>query len=103
MSEKTTLRRSGEPIEGDRTDWERLRRLTDEQNEANIASDFDSWPLDDQARGYFFHVHPAGNGRWTWELIGRDGRVAARAPEDYESREAAETAALPLKENLKAA
>jgi hypothetical protein len=92
-----------EAAEESRTDWERLRNMTDEENEANIASDFDSWPLDDQARGYFFHVRPLGNGRWTWDLVDRDSRVVARAPEDYESWDAAESATLPLKENLKAA
>lgn len=77
--------------------------MTDEQNEANIASDFDSWPLDDQGRGYFFHVRPAENGRWTWDMVDRDSRIVARAPEDYESWDAAEAATLPLKESLKAA
>jgi hypothetical protein len=103
MSEKTTGNRSDERVAEDRTDWVRLRTMTDEQAEANIAGDFDSWPLDDQARGYFFHVRPLGNGRWTWDMVGRDSRIAARAPEEYESREAAEAATLALRESLKAA
>jgi hypothetical protein len=77
--------------------------MTDEENEANIAADSDSWPLDDQARGYFFHVRAVRNGRWTWDMIDRDSRIVARAPEDYGNQEAAEAATLPLKESLKAA
>jgi uncharacterized protein YegP (UPF0339 family) len=103
MSEKITAGRSGERVREDRTDWARLRVMTDDQNEANIAGDFDSWPVDDQARGYFFHVRSAGNGRWTWDMVDRDSRIVARAPEDYTSRESAEAATLPLKDSLKAA
>ena len=103
MSEKITENQSDERVAEDRTDWARLRTMTDEQNEANIAGDFDSWPPDDQARGYFFHVRPAGKGRWTWDMIDRENRIAARAPEDYESWETAEAATLPLKGKLKAA
>jgi hypothetical protein len=103
MSEKIAAGRSGDRVREDRTDWARLRAMTDEQNEANIAGDFDSWPVDDQARGYFFHVRPTGKGRWTWEMVDRDSRIVARAPEVYENWEAAEAATLPLKESLKAA
>lgn len=102
MSDGITVRRSGEAHDS-ATDWERLRTMSDEDNEANIAADFDSWPLDDQARGYFFHVRPLKTGRWTWDMVGRDGSVAARAPGDYESREAAEAAVGALKGSLKAA
>jgi uncharacterized protein YegP (UPF0339 family) len=103
MSEKITEGRSGDRVREDRTDWNRLRAMTDEQNESNIAGDFDSWPVDDQARGYFFHVRPAENGRWTWEMVDRDSRVVARAPEDYASEESAKAATLSLKESLRAA
>lgn len=103
MNEKITAGRGSDRVREDRTDWQRLRAMTDERNEANIAGDFDSWPVEDQGRGYFFHVRPMGGARWTWDVIDRDGRVVARAPEDYESSEAAEAAALLLKESLKAA
>lgn len=85
------------------TNWARLHAMTDEENEANIASDFDSWPLDDQARGYFFHVHPTDDGRWTWDMVDRDSRVVARAPTTYASWDEGEAATLPLRDSLKAA
>jgi hypothetical protein len=103
MNEKTTTRRLGDPLLDDRTDWDRLHRMTDQENEASIARDFDSWPLDDQARGYFFHVHPADKGGWTWEMVDRRGRVVARAPISYDSRTTADAATRPLKKSLKAA
>jgi hypothetical protein len=103
MSEKITAGRSSDRVREDRSDWARLRAMTDDQNEANIAGDFDSWPVDDQARGYFFHVRPAGNGRWTWDMVDRESRIVACAPEEYGSRESAEASTLPLKESLKAA
>jgi hypothetical protein len=103
MNEKIIAGRKGNRVREDRTDWDRVRRMTDEQNEANIASDFDSWPVEDQGRGYFFHVRQAGNGRWTWDMVDRGSRVVARAPEDYDSCDAAEAATLRLKESLKAA
>lgn len=103
MSEKTTAGRADDRVREDRTDWGRLRTMTDEQNEANIAGDFDSWPVDDQSRGYFFHVRVVERGCWTWDMVDRDSRIVARAPENYESWEAAEAATLPLKESLKAA
>ncbi|MFN3943929.1 MAG: hypothetical protein ACK4K7_03230 [Allosphingosinicella sp.] len=94
---------SAEDGEADRTDWERLRNLTDEENEANIAGDFDSWPLEDQARGCFFHVRPLEGRRWTWDMVDPRGRVVARAPADYADRASAEAATLALKTRLKAA
>lgn len=103
MNDKITAGGRRDRVREDRTDWDRLRTMTDEQNESNIAGDFDSWPVDDQARGYFFHVRPAGNTRWTWDMVDRESRIVARAPEDYESWGAAEAATLPLKESLKAA
>lgn len=103
MSEKTTESGKCNRFREDRTDWDRLRSMTDEQNEANIAGDFDSWPLDDQARGYFFHVYRAENGRWTWRMVDRASRIVARAPADYDSWTAAEAATYVLKESLKAA
>ena len=103
MSEKTMGRRTGDRVREDRTDWNRLASMTDDQNETNIASDFDSWPVDDQSRGYFFHVRSTRDGRWTWDMVDREGRIAARAPEDYPSWEAAEAATLSPKESLKAA
>jgi len=77
--------------------------MTDEENDANIAGDFDSWPLDDQARGFFFQILRSEGRHWTWAMVDRDGQVVARAPVDYDSWEAAEAATLPLKESLKAA
>jgi len=103
MSKKLTRMRLGDPIGESLTDWERLRDLTDEANDANIASDFDSWPLDDQARGYFFQILRASADRWTWAMVDREGQVVARAPTAYASWDEAEAATLPLKESLKAA
>ncbi len=104
MSEKLTTTRLDDPIKDDRTDWDRILNMTDEENEANIAGDFDSWPLEDQARGFFFHVRPTGeNGGWTWDMVDRESRVVARATYTYASRTEAEASTGPLKSNLKAA
>lgn len=85
------------------TDWARLAALTDEENEANIASDFDSWPLDDQARGCFFHAYPLASGRWTWDLVDPEGAILARAGVDFANWDDADAAVERLKTMLAAA
>jgi putative transcriptional regulator len=48
VSEKIIRYRPGiDPVPEDRTDWERLRRMTDEEIEANALSDPDSLPMTD--------------------------------------------------------
>lgn len=48
MNEKIIRYRPGiDPVPEDRTDWERLRRMTDEEIEANALSDPDAPPMTD--------------------------------------------------------
>jgi len=92
-----------DPVEDDRTDWLYLNNLTDEANEANIASDFDAWPLADQARGCFFHVHRSKRGGWSWDMVDPAGQVIARAASDFATQGDAEAAAERVKGMLAAA
>lgn len=49
MKERITRTGQGAVVEGDRTDWDRLRAMTDEQVEATIADDPDWTPFEDVA------------------------------------------------------
>ena len=87
MKERITRTGQGAVVEGDRTDWDRLRAMTDEQVEATIADDPDWTPFEDIAMREA--VVDDGMGQWHWLLIGRDGREIARSPGDFADRAAA--------------
>jgi uncharacterized protein (DUF4415 family) len=49
VSEGRLVRRSSEELRSGRTDWERLKNLTDEEIDAGIAADPDAAPIADES------------------------------------------------------
>jgi uncharacterized protein (DUF4415 family) len=66
MSAKTTTRPRRAAVSHDRTDWERVRNMTEEEIEANPASDPDNPPLEE---GSMRDGRTMGPGSSGWETI----------------------------------
>lgn len=87
-----------------RTDWDRLRALTDDQRDAAIDADPDSFALSDveqigrsgASANYLIYRDRAGQFRW--RLRAADGEVLAVSPEGYASRQAVEEAIVHLRD-----
>ena len=82
-----------EAVKEDRTDWERVRALTDEQIDAAIAADPDTYAMGgelDQLRNnplkFVYSVYSDSAGEWRWRLEGSDGRILAYGAESYPSQ-----------------
>lgn len=73
--------------EGGRTDWDRLRGMTDDELEAAIAADPDSdlgaTETDASFQGLIFRD---SKGEWRWRLVTSDGRAIADSPTSYADR-----------------
>ena len=99
MSGRTTRRHLGEAARRGETDWKRLRGLTDEEIEAAVAEDSDSFLLEDAdvpaIRGVIFRDSA---GEWRWRLIAPDGRAIADAPRGYTDRDEVDRAILELRD-----
>lgn len=93
MSERITRVRLGEAVNEDRTDWNRLRRLTDEELDAAIAADPDTFAVEemspDQVR---YQILGLGPDKWFWRLIDGTGHVLARSDRSFRTQEQARRA-----------
>jgi uncharacterized protein YegP (UPF0339 family) len=85
--------RTSSGADGDATDWDRIRALTDEQIEQAIASDPDTYAVKDAellgARGtsFRYQLHRDGEGHWRWALCSAAGEVLAISGRSYASRQ----------------
>jgi len=87
-----------EAIEGDRTDWDRVRSLSDADIDQAIATDADTFSIGAPAigtsreRGIRFVVARTKNGEWRWRLVANDGDILAQSGQGFASRRSAITA-----------
>jgi uncharacterized protein YegP (UPF0339 family) len=79
-----------EAVKEDRTDWQRVRALTDAQIDAAIESDPDTFAMDDKRAAtektpleFVYFIYSDGGGEWRWRLERSDGRVVAHGAEAY--------------------
>ncbi|HEY0026334.1 MAG TPA: DUF1508 domain-containing protein [Allosphingosinicella sp.] len=92
--------------EGSRTDWQRLRSLSDAEIDAAIAADPDSYPIGDSEfigrRGgsYAYEVFQDSTGAWRWLLRAAGGEVLAASGRSFDSRDALEEALTELRAAL---
>jgi uncharacterized protein YegP (UPF0339 family) len=87
MSGKNTRVSLGEAVEGDLTDWARVRALTDDEIEQAIRDDPDTFAMADgdvpPVRGLIFKDP---QGLWRWRLIAPTGEAIADSPRGYSDR-----------------
>lgn len=87
-----------------RTDWERLRALTDDQLDAAIDLDPDSFAQTDiekigrSGASANYLVYRDRAGKFRWRLRGANGDVLAVSPEGYATRQAVEDAIAQLRD-----
>ena len=92
-----------EGSEGSRTDWQRLRSLSEADIDAAIAADPDAYPIGESEfigrRGgsYAYEIFQDSPGAWRWILRGAGGEVLAASGRSFESREALEEALTELR------
>ena len=92
--------------EGSRTDWQRLRSLSETDIDAAIAADPDSYPIGDSEfigrRGgsYAYEVFQDSSGGWRWLLRAAGGEVLAASGRSFDSRDALEEALTELRAAL---
>lgn len=78
--------------EESRTDWGRLGALTDDEIDAEIAADPDSYALFDrellgrEGGSFRYEIYHDGAGRWQWRLLSSNGEVLARSGQSFPSR-----------------
>lgn len=93
MNGNVTRVNSDAAVEGDLTDWERLRSLTEAAIEAAILHDPDTFPAEeaDLARSkgviHRYQIFSDVGGRWRWALRSIGGEVLAVGGESYASRD----------------
>ena len=93
MSERITRVSLAEAVDGDRTDWVRLGALTDQQIDAAIEGNTDSFAMQtNQMSTARYSVYQDGAGQWRWRLTDAQGQILARSGGSFRSRSAATTA-----------
>ncbi|HEX5258480.1 MAG TPA: YegP family protein [Sphingomicrobium sp.] len=104
MNERITRMYLAEAGKHGRTDWERLRGITDEELEAAIASDPDaSIAADGEIDPLATLVFKDPRGKWRWRLLGPDGKAIADSPRGYADRSDVDEALRKLRETMQAA
>ena len=95
-----------EDRDGSRTDWVRLRALTDEEIELAIAADPDAYPVEEtdligrRKGSYSYQLYRDTAGNWRWALRSADGQVLAVSGKAFASRADAERAITELREAI---
>lgn len=94
-----------EDRDGTRTDWARLRSLTDADIDAAIADDPDSYRVDTDLIGrrggsYAYQLYADSKGTWRWALRSAAGEVLAVSGKSFATRASAEAALAELREAL---
>jgi uncharacterized protein YegP (UPF0339 family) len=91
---------------GSRTDWARLRALTDKEIETAIAADPDSYKLTNSdllgrsGASFRYEIYQDARRDWRWRLLSADGDVLALGAQAYTSRKDVEAAILTLRDAL---
>lgn len=87
-----------------RTDWDRLRALTDDQLEAAIDADPDSFAHSEfeqvgrSGASAHYLVYRDRTGQFRWRLRAANGEILAMSPEGYVSRQDVEDAITQLRD-----
>ena len=87
--------------EGDLTDWDRLRALTEEEIDEAIRHDPDTFALEaGEVPPFQCMIFKDAQGMWRWRLIGSDGQAAADSPRSYADRDEVERAIRALRKAI---
>lgn len=89
MNERITRVGLDDPIES-RTDWARLRSLTEDDLERAIADDPDTFTVHRRPVKMRFEVFQDKANEWRWKLVHGNGSVIADSAEGYRDRRDAE-------------
>jgi uncharacterized protein YegP (UPF0339 family) len=106
MNAKVTRIGLDEGSEESRTDWARVRALTDAEIEAAVADDPDSYLLaqgDEIGRkGASFHyqIYRDPGDAWRWRLLSARGEVLAVGGQGFSSRKEVQAAIATLRDAL---
>ena len=101
----TRIDLSAEP-EGSRTDWTRLRALTDDEIEAAVAEDPDAYLFGEhellgrKGASYRYEIHRDSGGEWRWRLLSANGEVLAIGAQAFPSRKKLRAAISALRDAL---
>lgn len=93
MNEKSTRIGLAADIDSGRTDWQRVKSLSDAEIDAAIATDSAAYGIETELLGhksgqYHYVIYRDETGAWRWKLQARDGTVLAEAPQGRASRKA---------------
>lgn len=77
--------------EGARTDWTRLKSLSDAEIDAAMALDHDSYAIANHRLGhasgrYHYQMFYDNQGAWRWRLVSEDGTIFAEAAHGFKSK-----------------
>jgi uncharacterized protein YegP (UPF0339 family) len=106
MNGKLTRIDSTAAADGSLTDWARIRALTDDEIDAAIASDPDSYSIDEaellgrKGASYRYELYSDKAGAWRWRLLAADGNVLAVSGQAFPSRQSVEKAIGTLRDAL---
>ncbi|HEX6374889.1 MAG TPA: DUF1508 domain-containing protein [Allosphingosinicella sp.] len=106
MNGKPTKTGSAVAVDGSRTDWARVRSLSDEEIDAAIADDPDSYGIEEaellgrKGASYRYELYCDRSGGWRWRLLAADGEVLAVSAQAFTSRQSVETAIVTLRDAL---
>jgi uncharacterized protein YegP (UPF0339 family) len=106
MSGKHIKNGSTVAAEASQTDWAHVRALTDEEIDAAIANDPDSYSIEEAellgrtGASYRYELYCDKKGRWRWRLLAAGGEVLAVSGQAFPSRRSVETAIAALRDAL---
>lgn len=88
-----------EAVDGDRTDWNHVRTLSDEDIDRAISTDSDTFALRGLTSSSHvrFVVSQSKRGGWLWRMVTDEGEVIAHGRSAFPSR----TSALAAMEDLR--
>jgi uncharacterized protein YegP (UPF0339 family) len=99
--------RNNSPVENSvsGTDWQRVRSLTDDQIDAAIANDPDTYAVSGARLGhlagrYHYVIFRGDAGDWRWRLVAKDGEILAEAATGLATRKQAQAAIAGLRSAL---
>ncbi len=87
----------------DRTDWKRLRDLTDAEIDEALAGDDESYALNSEELAahrderFAYQIYRAEDRQWHWRLVDRSGRILAQSHDGLPTRKAVQKALADLR------
>jgi uncharacterized protein YegP (UPF0339 family) len=106
MNAKITRIGLEEGSEESRTDWARLRALTDAEIEAAVAGDPDSYPIAQgeeigrKGASFRYQIYRDPGDTWRWRLLSAQGEVMAVGGQGFPSRKEVQAAIATLRDAL---